>query len=109
MGLFSSNGSIEREFGATPEQVGAAIESVAREQGHNLGTISPDRTRFELTTKRSAFSWGTAIALTLAPTQTGTRVVADFDTPAGAQKALLDGRKNTKAAEAFVEQLAAAL
>lgn len=109
MGLLSSNGTIEKSYAASPEAVAAAIVAVCREQGHHLGTISPDQTRYELNTKRTALNWGTAIVLTLAPAAGGTAVTVDYDNVPNSQKALMDGRKNTKTTEAFLAHLDAAL
>ena len=109
MALFTSNGRLENDFAAPIDAVRATIERVAANEGHHLGSISQDRGRYELTTKRTAFNWGTAIALTLMQNGPGTRVVLDYDTSPGAPKALLDGRKNTKAAQQFLDKLLAAL
>jgi len=109
MGIFASNGSIEKNFSDSADTVRNAIEGLCREQGHHLGTVSQDRSRYELNTKRTAMNWGTAIALILAPSGSGTRVMIDYDNVDGSPKALLDGRKNTKTATKFADDLAANL
>ncbi|GAA1333995.1 hypothetical protein GCM10009592_28950 [Brachybacterium rhamnosum] len=105
MSMFASNGTIEKSYTAAPAAVGAAIAAVCTEAGHHLGTVSPDQTRFELTTKRTALNWGTAIVLTLSEAGANTNVRVDYDNSAGSQKALLDGRKNKKTVESFLGQL----
>ncbi|OYO09817.1 hypothetical protein CGZ98_11820 [Enemella evansiae] len=108
MGIFASNGRLEQDFTARTDAVRATIEKVVSEQGHHLGAVSPDRERYEVTTKRTAFNWGTALALTLSENGAGTSVVIDYDNSPGSPKALMDGRKNTKAAQQFLDQLVAA-
>lgn len=109
MALFASNGTIEKDCSSPVETVGTAIESVAREQGHHLATISQDRGRYELTTQRSAMSWGVALAITLSSSDSGTRMVLDYDNAPGSPRALLDGRKKARIATKFVDQLEARL
>lgn len=105
MGMFASNGTIEKSYAAPAAAVGAAIQAACQENGHHLGTISPDQSRYELTTKRTATNWGTAVVLTLTPGASGTSVRVDYDNSPGAPKALLDGRKNAKTVDRFLGQL----
>lgn len=109
MGIFASNGSLEKTYSDSPEAVGTAIVEFCREEEHHLGTVSQDQTRYEVTTKRTAMNWGTAVALTLSQTGSGTKVVFDYDNVAGSPRALLDGRKNAKTITKFVDGLSAKL
>lgn len=109
MGIFSSNGRVEKNLPAGIDAVRAAVSKVAAEHQHHGGTISPDGSRYEINSRRTALNWGTALALTLSPAGTGTQLVMDYDNVTGSPSALLDGRKNTKTANQFLEHLEAAL
>ncbi|CAM2785679.1 MULTISPECIES: hypothetical protein [Dermacoccus] len=107
--MFESNGTIEKTYVTPPEAVGAAIAAVCQEQGHHLGSVSPDGSRYELNTKRTAHSWGVAMAMTLSPGASGTDVRVDYDNVPNSPKALLDGRKNAKTVKKFLTELDAKL
>jgi hypothetical protein len=109
MGIFASNGTLERDYPRPVADVRAAIESLARENGHHLGAISQDLSRYEVTTTRTPMNWGTAVVLTLSPTGSGTRAVIDYDNVVGSPRALLDGRKNARTVSRFMEDLEARL
>lgn len=109
MSLFASNGRIEKDLPVDIDAVRTAIEKVAAEQQHHLGAISADRTRYEIGSRRTALNWGTAMALTLAGAGSGTRLVMDYDNSPGGRSALLDGRKNARTANKFLEQLESAI
>lgn len=109
MSLFASNGRIEKELPVDIDAARAAIEKVAAEQQHHLGSVSTDRTRYEIGSRRTALNWGTAMALSLSDAGTGTRLVLDYDNSPGGRSALLDGRKNAKTANKFLEQLESAI
>lgn len=109
MGFFSSNGRVEKNLPAGIDVVRAALSTVAAEQQHHVGTISPDGSRYEISSRRTALNWGTALAVTLRPAGTGTQLVMDYDNVTGSPSALLDGRKNTKTANQFLAHLEAAL
>ena len=109
MGIFASNGRIEKNLPVGIDVVRTAIAKVAAEQQHHLGTVSPDGSRYEINSRRTALNWGTALALTLSAAGTGTQLVVDYDNVTGSPSALLDGRKNTKTANQFIAQLEAAL
>ena len=109
MGFFASNGRVEKNLPVGIDVVRTAIARVAAEQQHHLGTVSPDGSRHEINSRRTALNWGTALALTLSAAGTGTQLVVDYDNVTGSPSALLDGRKNTKTANQFIAQLEAAL
>ena len=109
MSMFASNGTIEKSYSASGDTLGAAIDAVCQENGHHLATVSPDQSRYELTTKRTATNWGTAIVLSITPAASGSSVRVDYDNSAGAPKALLDGRKNAKTVDRFLGHLDAKL
>ena len=109
MGLFASNGTLEKTYSDDVDAVRTAITEYCREQGHHLGSVSQDQMRFEVSTKRTAMNWGTAVVLTLTPTGSGTKVVIDYDNVDGSPRALMDGRKNTKTITKFVDGLSATL
>lgn len=109
MALFASNGILSKDLPAALDRVREAIESTARSEGHHIDAVSSDRLRFDITTKRTALSWGTHLAITLEEAGGRTRMTVDYDNSPGSPKALMDKKKNTKSAQTFADQVEAAL
>ena len=109
MALFAYNGTLSKDLAEPLDRDRDAIESTARSEGHHIDAVSNDRLRYDITTKRTALSWGAHLAITLEETGSGTRMTVDYDNSPGSPKALMDKKKNTKSAQTFADQVEAAL
>ncbi|GAB3076261.1 hypothetical protein [Nocardioides zeae] len=67
------------------------------------------RARNEFDVKKTAFTWELDTSVLITPTPQGSHVAIDLDTMRGRKKALLDGRRNKRAAQRLADQIQAAI
>ncbi|MDT9593376.1 hypothetical protein RDV89_09880 [Nocardioides zeae] len=105
----ASHARNELDVPAAPEAVAAAVQRVVHENGHRPVGQSPDGLQLSFVTKKSALNWELDTSVLITPTPQGSHVTIDLDVQQGRPKALLDGRKNKKAAQRIADQIVAAL
>ncbi|MDQ1106039.1 hypothetical protein [Nocardioides zeae] len=99
----------EFDVPASPAAVTDAVQRVVHDQGHRPVGQSPDGLQLAFVTKKTAFTWELETSVLITPTPQGSHVTIDLDTQPGRPKALLDGRKNKKAAQRLADEIQAAL
>ena len=105
----ASHARNEFDVPAAPAAVADAVQRVVHDQGHRPVGQSPDGLQLSFVTKKTAFTWELETAVVITPTPQGSHVIIDLDTQKGRPKALLDGRKNKKAAQRLADEIQAAI
>lgn len=94
---------------APPAAVTAALQRVLTENKHTVVQVSPDGLQTAFRTRKTMLTWELDGVATVVPGPAGSTMTVQLDTASGRPSALLDGKKNTKAADKLVQQVQAAL
>ncbi|WZH51560.1 MAG: hypothetical protein PIR53_16245 [Nocardioides alkalitolerans] len=105
----ASHARNEFDVPAAPAAVADAVQRVVHDQGHRPVGQSPDGRQLSFVTKKTALNWELDTTVLITPTPQGSHVTIDLDVQQGRPKALLDGRKNKKAAQRLADQIQAAI
>ncbi len=87
----------------------SALVHVVQHGKYELGGISNELREMVFKSGKTLMSWGHAFAATVKAEDTGSVLQLTVAVVPGAPKALMDGRKNQKAAESFIKSVEAAL
>lgn len=92
-----------------PEAALQAVERVIAEQKHKPHETQKEQGLIRFVTKKTMFTWELHAEARVTPAEQGSRVDVVLDTAPGRPKALLDGKKNEKAAQKLADQIRAAI
>ena len=84
------------------------IERVIAGQKHKLHDSTPEQGLVRFVTKKTMLTWELNVEARITPIQGGSRIGVVLDTSPDRPKALLDGKKNQKAAQKLADQIRAA-
>lgn len=87
----------------------AAVQRALTDAKHTILQVSPDGLQTSFRTRKTMLTWELDGIATITPGPSGSTVVVQLDTAGGRPSALLDGKKNKKAADKLVQQVQAAL
>ncbi|MBA3780834.1 MAG: hypothetical protein H0X12_03155 [Nocardioides sp.] len=87
----------------------AALVYVVQQGGYEIGGLSNELREVLFTSGKTLMSWGHIFAATVKAAGPGSVLQLSVAVVPGAPKALMDGRKNQKAAAKFIESVEAAL
>lgn len=87
----------------------AAAVHVVQQGEYEIGGLSNERHELVFTSGKTLMSWGHMFGAVVEPDGSGSALQVVVVVAPGAPKALLDGRKNQKAATQFIEAVEAAL
>jgi hypothetical protein len=87
----------------------SAVVHVVQQGGYDIGGLSNERRELVFVSGKTLMSWGHMFAAVVESDGTGSVLQLVVAGVPGAPQALLDGRKNKKAATRFVEDVEAAL
>ena len=87
----------------------AVVVHVVQQGGYEVGGLSNERHELVFTSGRTLVSWGHMYAAVVEPDGTGSVLQLVVVVTPGAPQALMDGRKNKKAASQFIADVEAAL
>lgn len=90
-----------------PAQAQQAIERVIAENKHKLVDSAPEQGVIRFVTKKTMFTWELNVEARISSTTTGSRVDVVLDTDPNRPKAMLDVKKNQKAAQKLADQIRA--
>jgi hypothetical protein len=93
----------------TAEQLYATALSVVEEQKYTLGNADAESLRLAFASGKTAISWGQEFLVEIAPSGEGAEMTVLCGSLDAAPKALMDGWKGGRAADAFVAAVEAAL
>lgn len=99
----------EFDASASPDAVGATVRRVAESLGHRIAGVSDDGREIAIITKKTLMSWELATGVEVSEAGQGSHVRIFVENMPGRPKALLDGKKNAKAAQKLADQVRAAL
>lgn len=97
------------EVTAPPAEALAAVRRVLEERKCKDVQPSPDGTQLTFVTRKTMLLWELDGLVAVVAHGAGSRIDLHLDTVAGRPKALLDGKKNRKAADKLAEDIRAAL
>ncbi|MEJ6488629.1 hypothetical protein PQI23_02695 [Leucobacter sp. USCH14] len=100
-----SSARAEVDVTGDPAQVSAAVQQLVSELGHTLAGVSDDQLALAVITKKTLLSWEIATGIEITPSAHGSHVVIYMANMPGRPTALLDGAKNTKAAQKLAGQI----
>jgi hypothetical protein len=87
----------------------SAVVHVVQQGDYEIGGLSNERHELVFTSGRTLMSWGHMFAAVVEPGGTGSVLQLVVVVVPGAPSALMDGRKNKKAATQFIQDVEAAL
>jgi hypothetical protein len=87
----------------------SAVVHVVQQGGYDIGGLSNERRELVFTSGKTLMSWGHMFAAVVESDGTGSVLQLAVAGIPGAPQALLDGRKNKKAATQFIADVEAAL
>ena len=97
----------ELDLPRPPHEVAAAIRGLVAELGHTLAGASDDGLALAVITKKTMLSWELATGIEVTPTAQGSHVAIYVRNMPGRPTALLDGKKNKKAAQKLADRIRA--
>lgn len=107
--FLDTSAGAEVDVPGAPEAVSAAIQRLVTDQGHTVVGASEDQLELAVVTRKTMLSWELATGIRITPTPQGSHVSVLMQNMAGRPKALLDGKKNKKAAQKLAEQIRTAV
>ncbi|GAB3018639.1 hypothetical protein GCM10011376_00210 [Nocardioides flavus (ex Wang et al. 2016)] len=107
--FLDTSAGAEVEVPGAPAAVSAAIQKLLTDQGHTVIGASEDQLELAVVTRKTMLSWELATGIEIAPTPHGSHVSVFVQNMPGRPKALLDGKKNKKAAQKLAEQIRTAV
>ena len=103
-----SSAHVAVDLPVAPAQAHQAVEKVIAEQKHKLHESVPEQGVIRFITKKTMLMWELHVEAHITQTEGGSRVDLVLDTDPNRPKALLDGKKNQKAAQQLADQIRAA-